>query len=175
MRRQALVPAPVLVLVLVLVLGCGAPSPRGWDGVRFGNDAAGAAAELGVACGEWRPWTEGSPFEVARTEGTVRAYGQPAEVTLVRAAHALEGIVIRFRGPVAAPALVAAIVEEYGLDPDEDATSAGIFVTWSGREVVRFEAHTLTLMVAGRRFGPAYQARLLREGLGDLGDALRPH
>lgn len=179
MRRSL---SPALLLSTLLLTGCGgspeAVAPRGEREIsavtpkavapRWDEDISAVSARLRLSCKEWRRWREGRPFESCSgaPDATVHAFGGTALMTLIRQGSSVEGVVLDFRDcSTEGPALAAAIRKELGTAADDGSDPYEIRADDS---LFHFRRSTCTLTLAGPRFGPAFSAALLGEGLGGL-------
>lgn len=158
----------------------GQKSPTGLLGLKWGDDAAAGARQLGLAIARWEPWIDPAfetgidldhPRTVLGAEGLVR---------LVRAAGSqLDGVQVIYRACARDDARKRQLRQGLGRElhvksPDVDVP----YEIWADGSLVHLIADpsddTCTLTVAGPRFGKAFEAALLRGGLGQLGGALGP-
>ena len=150
--------------------------PQGVLGVKWGEDAAAAARQLGVACDAWSRWEGGEPYEVCLSSGAnLPAFGETANVQLVRRGTALVGARLLFRDCASRwAALRDTIRSEYDLEPSDDEP----YARWRSGEVVRLSRDardgTCTLTLADSHFGEAYAAFLLKQGAAGVGASMRP-
>jgi hypothetical protein len=174
--------SPALLLSTLLLTGCGVTPkavvvrgeerassvpPKAVD-PRWDDEISAVSARLRLSCKEWHRWREGRPFESCSgaPDATVHAFGGTALMTLIRQGSSLEGVVLDFHDcSTQSPALAAAIRKALGTgagdgsDPYEIRADDSLF---------HFRRSTCTLTLAGPRFGPAFSAALLGEGLGGL-------
>lgn len=155
--------------------------PTGLLGVKWGDDAAAAARQLGLTCDRWDPWIDPA-FETSIDLDHPRAVlGAEGLVRIVRGeGKQLDGVQVTYRSCATDDAgkrkLRDGLRAELHLkSPDVDVP----YEVWDDNSLVHFAADardgTCTLTVAGPRFGKAFQAALLRSGLGDVGAAMGPH
>lgn len=181
-RRSAALAVVVCAAVLVFAGGCymsGRKAPTGLLGLTWGDDAAEAARRLGLSCERWDPWIDAA-FETSIDLDHPRAVlGVEGLVRLVRGGKQLDGVQVIYRGCAGDDArkqqLRKGLHDELHLkSPDVDVP----YEIWSDHALVHFVADpsdgTCTLTVAGPRFGKAFEAALLRGGLGKLGAAAGP-
>ncbi|MGH2531397.1 MAG: hypothetical protein ACRDJW_03725 [Thermomicrobiales bacterium] len=144
-------------------------------GVAWGEDAHAVADRLGVACGEWEPWGDGTRFETCLAAAPSTFFGRECHVLLVRYGMRLEGLQFLFPGHAGSQrALREAIRTAFGLEVGGD---PDLYHGTGGGGLVRFtcdEGGACTLTVAGPHLGNVYAARELARGLGALGASLRP-
>ena len=151
--------------------------PRGILGLRFGADAAEAAARTNLRCEEWRPWEGGEGFDTCSDIASpVEAFGAQATIRLIRKNGKLEAVELTFRNCAEAwDRLSVAVASELHLNPADD---TGIYQVWRSGEVVHLAPdrrdNTCTLTVGGAEFGTAFQSYQLRLGLAGLGSSMRP-
>lgn len=144
-------------------------------GVTWGEDAREAGDRLGVECGTWEPWGDGTEFERCLSAAPTTHFGRLCHVLLVRLGAGLEGLQFLYPSSTDSPVALRESVRgafelEAGDDPD-------LYHGTGSGSLVRFacdEGGACTLTVAGPRFGDVYAARELASGLGDLGAGLRP-
>lgn len=152
----------------------------GFIGLTWGEDAAEAGRTLGLTYDRWDPWVDPA-FETSIDLDHARSVlGAEGAVRLVRdRAKQLGGIQVVYRACAGDDARVrqlrAALGREFHLrSPDVDVP----YEIWDDQSLVHFVSDprdgTCTLTVAGPSFGKAFQAVLLRGGLGGLGAATAP-
>jgi hypothetical protein len=182
-RSQATAAAVIGAAVLALAGGChvtGHKGPTGLLGLHWGDDAADGARRIGLQCDRWDPWID-PQFETSIDFEHPRAVlGAEGLVRLVRVAgHELEGVQVIYRAcagdETRKQALRAALHSELHVkSTDVDVP----YEIWHDNSLVHFIADpsdgTCTLTVAGPRFGKAFEAALLRGGLGNLGASVPP-
>jgi hypothetical protein len=146
-------------------------------GVKWGDEATGAAARLRVRCDEWEAWEGGRGYEACfDTDHPVAAFGRKALIRLFRKQNQLEGLSLRFLHCGATRAeLAAAVRQEFalaeadGLPYNIFADGAAVHLAYDGGD------DTCTLTIAGPRFGQAFAADQLERGFKGLAHGLRPH
>lgn len=182
MPRAIATAMTVCAAILILAGGChvtGHKAPTGFLGLTWGEDASSAARRLGLSCAQWSPWVDPAFETCIDLDHPRPVLGAEGLVRLVRTdGKLLEGVQVVYR---ACPngdqrPLRAGLRTELHVKSPEAPVPYEI---WSNHALVHFVADpaddTCTLTVAGPRFGKAFEAALLRGGLGDLGTALRPH
>ena len=151
-------------------------SLAGFLGIKWGDDANGAAASLGVSCDEWKSWEGGQDYKACfDINHPVEAFGRKAFVRLFRHQNRLEGLSLRFMHCGATRAeLAAAVRQEFalaeanGLPYDVFADGAAVHLDYDSGD------DTCTLTIAGPRFGKAFAAYQLEQGFKGLALGLRP-
>lgn len=152
--------------------------PKGALGLSWGEEAASAAARLGLSCEGWEAWEGGGGVESCADYGhDAEAFGARGRVRLFRHGAALEGVELTFRGCGGDWArLRDAVRSAFDLDTESE---TDVYATWASGEAVRLTRDerddTCTLTVAGPRFGKAYAAYVLGGGLRGLASGLTPH
>jgi hypothetical protein len=155
--------------------------PKGLLGLTWGDNAAEGGRKLGLTLDRWEPWIDPA-FETAIDLDHPRAVlGAEGLVRLVRAGgKPLEGVQVIYRGCASDAARQRALRdglrrELHVQSPDVDVP----YQIWEDKSLVHLATDprddTCTLTVAGPRFGKAFEAVLLRGGLGSLGSAVAPH
>jgi hypothetical protein len=155
-------------------------APTGLLGLTWGDDAAAGAQRLGLTIARWDPWIDPA-FETAIDLDHPRAVlGVEGLVRLVRAAgKQLDGVQVIYRACAGDDARKRQLRdglrrELHVKSPDVDVP----YEIWGDNSLVHLAADprdgTCTLTVAGPRFGKAFEAALLRGGLGNLGGAIGP-
>lgn len=186
-RREPwrLIAFAVMVCAAITVAGGCSPmsrknAPTGLLGLTWGDDAAASAQRLGLTFKTWDAWIDPA-FETGIDLDQPRAaLGAEGLVRLVRVGgKELEGIQVVYRACAGDDARKRQLRE--GLRRELHLNSPDVEVpyeVWSDNSLVHFVADTrddtCTLTVAGPRFGKAFQAALLRGGLGNLGGAVTP-
>ena len=168
-------------LVLASLVGLGCTMPQGIPGllgVKWGDEAAAAGGRIGVTCKEWQAWVGGEGIEACfDIDHPVQAFGEAAYVQILRRGTAVVGVELNYSRCEADnwERLRAAIAKELGVS-SADATIYTVYgdgsVAYADRDR---RDDTCTVTAAGPDFGPAFQAYLLGQGLGDLANSLRPH
>jgi hypothetical protein len=155
-------------------------APTGLLGLKWGDDAAEGARRLGLTGDRWEPWIDPA-FETAIDLDHPRAVlGVEGMVRIVRGdGKRLDGIQVTYRGCAGDDArkklLRAGLRDELHLKaPDVDVP----YEVWEDNSLVHLASDprdgTCTLTVAGPRFGKAFQAVLMRSGIGGVGAAIGP-
>jgi hypothetical protein len=173
---------PIAAAIIAFAGGCsvtGQKAPTGLLGLTWGEDAAAGAHRLGLTIARWEPWIDPAfetgvdldhPRTVLGVEGVVR---------VVRGGVQLGGVQVIYRACAGDEARKRQLRE--GLRRDLHVKSPDVDVPyeiWADGSLVHLVADpsdgTCTLTVAGPRFGKAFEAAVLRGGLGRLGGALAP-
>ena len=158
----------------------GHKAPTGLLGLQWGDDAADGARRLGLVCDRWDPWID-PEFETSIDfDHPLAVLGVQGLVRIVRGAgRQLDGVQVIYRACAGDDARKQALRQELHRElhlksPDVDVP----YEIWHDHSLVHFIADpsdgTCTLTVAGPRFGKAFEAALLRGGLGNLGAATGP-
>jgi hypothetical protein len=168
-------------LVLASLIGSGCTMSQGIPGLlglKWGEDAAAAGGRIGVTCKEWRAWAGREGVEVCSDiDHPVPAFGEAAFLQIFRRAAPVVGVQLTYPRCEADKweRLRAVIAKEFGAST-ADATIYQVYGDGSVAYAARDRRDdTCTVTAAGPDFGPVFQAYLLRQGLGDLADGLRPH
>jgi hypothetical protein len=181
--RATLGGVAVCVAIIAFAGGChmtGPKAPTGLLGLKWGDDATAGARQLGLTIARWEPWID-PVFETGIDLDHPRAVlGAAGLVRLVRAGgKQLEGIQVIYRTCASDDTRKRQLRdglrrELHVKSPDVDVP----YEIWGDNSLVHFVADprddTCTLTVAGPRFGKAFEAALLRGGLGNLGGAIGP-
>jgi hypothetical protein len=155
-------------------------APTGLLGLKWGDDAVEGARKLGLVYDHWYLWSDPG-FESSLDAAHPRSVlGVEGLVLLVRAGKALEGIQVIYhdcaKNDVQRKQLREGLRRELHV---RSADSDVPYDVWEDKSLVRLDTDqrdgTCTLTVAGPRFGKVYADEILRGGLGNLGNAMRPH
>jgi hypothetical protein len=171
-------------VVCALAGGChvtAQKAPQGLLGVTWGDDAAEAARKIGLVCDRWDPWTD-SAFETSIDLQHPRSVlGVEGVVRIVRVSGTqLDGVQVTYRNCASNDGqkqqLRTGLRNELHLQsPDVDVP----YETWADHSLVHFITDprdgTCTLTVAGPRWGKAFAAALLSDGVRNVGTAMTPH
>jgi hypothetical protein len=182
-RRRAIASAVLCAATIVLLGGCNVTarkSPTGFLGLKWGDDSADCARRLGLTFDRWERWID-PQFETSMDIDHPQAVlGTEGLVVLVRDASSkqLVGVQVIYRDCATDAArrrqLREGLVRELNVKTDSEPP----YVVWSDHSLVRLADRkdgTCALTVAGPVFGKPYADQLLHEGLGELGNAMRPH
>jgi hypothetical protein len=165
-----------LAAVCAILEGCGMTQAKGWLGVKWGEDAAAAAARLGIACPKWEPWGGEQSYErCTDLNRRTMIYGVEGRLEVIRRGGSVEGIIAVFQSCTGHAKLLDGVVAEFKVERG----SGEPYRSASSGEVVRLfrdpRDGTCEIVVTGAGFGKVYSEHLLRRGLGNLGGALQPH
>src|SRR6185436_4632889 len=133
------------------------------------DDAADAAARLGISCSAWSAWRGSAEFSACTAAPAIEWEGLPAAITLICAGTRVEGVELLFEEPYER---VLPVVERW---LSFESSSPPLMVGWWRDEAVRLEplGDRSLLTIAGPRFGKFYRGHLLGEGIADLATTLR--
>jgi hypothetical protein len=164
-------------ILLLYSSGCGMSSPKGFLGVKWGDDVRAAASHLGLSCETWEPWEGGSGYEACfDIDHPVDAFGRRAYVRFFRSRDGLEGLSLRFTQCGATrDDLAVAVRQAFSLKE----AGAAVYEIFHDGGAVRLDYDngddTCELTLAGPRFGKAFANYVLQEGFKNLSHGLRPH
>jgi hypothetical protein len=168
---------------IVLAGGChvtGHKAPTGFLGLKWGDDAAEAARQLGLVCDRWDPWIDPAFETSIDFDHPLAVLGAEGLVRIVRGSgKQLDGVQVVYRACAGDDARKQRLRK--GLHDELHVKTVDVDVpyqVWHDNSLVHFAADpadgTCTLTVAGPRFGKAFEAALLRGGLGNVGAAVGP-
>ena len=182
-RRQAIAGAVLCAALAALAGGChvtGHKAPTGLLGLHWGDDAADGGRGLGLACNRWDPWIDPA-FETSLDfDHPVAVLGAEGLARLVRSGgRELDGVQVIYRACAGDEPRKQALRAARHSELHVKATDVDVpYEIWHDNSLVHFIADpsdgTCTLTVAGPRFGKAFEAALLRGGLGNVGAAVPP-
>jgi hypothetical protein len=145
-------------------------APSGALGVRWGTDAVLGAETLGLAGRAWLPWRGDPAFEACDDAGVrVDAFGAPARPRLIRWGQRVAGMQLEFAA-TACDEVRRQVAAAWGVD------GPAPYRQWLRGQVVHLwtDATGCTLTLSGARWGRAFAADQLRQGLGGLAGGLQP-
>ena len=150
--------------------------PRGFLGLKFGDDASKVARQFSLTCSSWLPWEGGEEFEwCADISSPVQAFGVQANLRLISRQGKIQAIELTFPNCISPQDLQYAVSKEFHL---KNSAEADLYVVWSTGEVIHLVADprdkSCVLTIGNDLFGKAYQNYLLTGGLGMLGNSMRP-
>lgn len=155
-------------------------APTGLLGLTWGENAAEGARRVGLVCDRWDPWIDPA-FETSIDFDHPRSVlGSEGLVRLVRGdGKQLDGVQVIYRGCAGDDARKQRLRAALHSELHVASTSTEVpYQIWNDKSLVHFAADasdgTCTLTVAGPRFGKAFEAALLRGGLGNVGAATGP-
>ena len=167
-----------LTIRLILVMAIVAFQTTTAERRLIGENVATVSARLKISLKEWNSWADGKAYETAcDLEHKLPLYGQNCFVCVIRKGDKVAGlqfIAVECDGKCYQQ-FRDRITEAYGFERN---SSSDIYMIEGDGSVVRLDLEgdrTARLILTDGDFGKAYATRLLREGLGDFANKLRPH
>lgn len=145
-------------------------APGGALGVRWGTDAELAAEALGLAGRPWLPWRGDPEFETCDDPAVrVDAFGAQGRPRVIRWGKRVAGMQLEYPAP-ACGEVGSQVAAAWGID------GPAPYRQWLRGQVVHLwtDATGCTLTLSGARWGRAFAADQLRQGLGGLAGGLQP-
>jgi hypothetical protein len=174
----------VVVCFVIFAGGCfmsGHKGPTGLLGLKWGEDAADGAHRLGLTSDRWDPWIDPAFETTIDFDHPHPVLGVDGLVRLVRIVDTklLDGVQVIYRGCAGDDAQKQLLRKQLHDELHVKTVDVDVpYETWHDHSLVHFVADpsdgTCTLTVAGPHFGKAFEAALLRGGLGNVGGAVGP-